>query len=99
MSRGFAGTVAVPAWARFMKQATEGSKPEWFDVPSDVERIAVCRKSGTRASRECRTLVSEDGRANVYEDYYLIGTGPYEACTGAHRDPLEVAPTAVSAVS
>ncbi len=50
MKRGFAGTVAVPAWARFMMKATEGSKPEWFDMPSDVERIAVCRKSGKRAA-------------------------------------------------
>ena len=80
MNRGFAGTVAVPAWARFMKKATEGSSPEWFEMPSDVERIAVCRKSGMRASGECRLDVSDDGRSNVYEDYYLMGTGPYETC-------------------
>ena len=98
MNRGFAGTVAVPAWARFMKKATEGSAPDWFDVPSDVERIAVCRKSSMRASAECRTHAGEDGRANVYEDYYLTGTGPYEACSGVHTDPLEEATTALSAV-
>jgi 1A family penicillin-binding protein len=84
MNRGFAGTVAVPAWAHFMKNATAGSAPDWFDMPSDVERIAVCRKSGMRASSECRTFVSEDGHANVNEDYYLMGTGPYESCTGSH---------------
>lgn len=98
MNRGFAGTVAVPAWARFMKKATEGSKPDWFDMPSDVERIAVCRKSGMRAATACSTAVSEDGRANVYEDYYLMGTGPYEACSGTHTDPLEEPTTALSAV-
>ena len=84
MNRGFAGTVAVPAWARFMKKATEGSSPDWFEIPADVERIAVCRKTGLRASADCRAVVSEDGRANVYEDYYLTGTGPYEACVGSH---------------
>jgi 1A family penicillin-binding protein len=84
MNRGFAGTVAVPAWARFMKNATAGNAPDWFDVPSDVERIAVCRASSMRASAECRIHVTEDGRANVYEDYYLMGTGPYERCTGSH---------------
>jgi penicillin-binding protein 1A len=99
MKRGFAGTVAVPAWARFMKKATEGSARDWFDVPSDVERIAVCRRSGMRASHECRSAVSEDGRANVYEDYYLMGTGPYESCAGAHADPQEEPTTALSAVS
>ena len=86
MNRGFAGTVAVPAWARFMKNATEGSTPDWFEMPSDVERISVCRKSGMRASAECRVAISEDGRPNVYDDYYLTGTGPYDTCPGMHAD-------------
>ena len=86
MNRGFAGTVAVPAWARFMKKATEGSKGEWFELPSDVERISVCRKSGMRAAAGCRAATSEDGRPNVYDDYYLTGTGPYDTCTGVHQD-------------
>ena len=87
MNRGFAGTVAVPAWAHFMKKATEGNKPDWFEIPSDVERISVCRKSGMRAADGCKLAVSEDGRQNVYDDYYLMGTGPYERCTGSHTDP------------
>ena len=89
MNRGFAGTIAVPAWARFMKKATEGSSPDWFEIPSDVERVAVCRKSGMRASAECRLAVSDDGRANVYEDYFLMGTGPYESCVGGHTDHVD----------
>ena len=89
INRGFAGTIAVPAWARFMKKATEGSSPDWFEIPSDVERIAVCRKSGMRASPECRLAVSDDGRANVYEDYFLMGTGPYETCIGGHTDHFD----------
>jgi 1A family penicillin-binding protein len=99
MNRGFAGTVAVPAWARFMKKATEGHKPAWFDMPADVERIAVCRKSGMRAANECRTTLTEDGRANVSEDFFLAGTGPYEPCEGLHTDPLEPPPTATTALS
>jgi hypothetical protein len=55
-----------------MKKATEGGSPDWFEMPSDVERLAVCRKSGIRAAGECRLEVSEDGSANVYEDYYLM---------------------------
>jgi 1A family penicillin-binding protein len=101
MNRGFAGTVAVPAWAHFMNKATAGNAPDWFPVPSDVERIAVCRKSGMRASRECRTFLAEDGHRNVSEDYYLMGTGPYESCTGSHTDPLvdeAATTTALSAV-
>ena len=30
---GFAGDVAVPMWATFMKAATKGDKPEWFTPP------------------------------------------------------------------
>lgn len=92
MNRGFAGTVAVPAWARFMKKATEGSAPDWFEMPADVERISVCRKSGMRASAECRLAISEDGRPNVYDDYYLTGTGPYDTCTGVHADEGSLTP-------
>jgi membrane peptidoglycan carboxypeptidase len=54
MDRGFAGVVAVPAWARFMKAATSGAKPDWYQVPSDVEKVAICRISGARAGEGCR---------------------------------------------
>jgi 1A family penicillin-binding protein len=54
MARGFAGTVAVPAWARFMKQATKGHRAEWYTMPGDVERVLICRRSGARATDACR---------------------------------------------
>jgi 1A family penicillin-binding protein len=54
MNRGFGGVVAVPAWAHFMKQATRGDKPDWYEVPADVERVAICRISGARAAEGCR---------------------------------------------
>ncbi len=98
MNRGFAGTVAVPAWAEFMKKATKGRKPEWFQMPSDVERMSVCRKSGLRASAACRIAYTEDPGGNVYSDYFLTGTGPYETCVGAHTDPSSIK-TVLSAVS
>lgn len=95
MNRGFAGTVAVPAWARFMMKATAGDKPDWFDMPQDVERVAVCRRSGQRAAAACRHD-SETGEANVYEDLFLRGTGPYETCVDAHTSPPPAAaPTTV----
>jgi 1A family penicillin-binding protein len=86
MNRGFASTVAAPAWARFMMSATAGDQPDWFDLPPDVERATICRKTGLRASAECRLAYNEDGRPNVYDDYYLRGTGPYEVCSGVHED-------------
>ena len=54
MNRGFAGVVAVPAWARFMKAATTNDKPDWYAVPADVEKVSICRLSGARATDACR---------------------------------------------
>jgi penicillin-binding protein 1A len=54
MARGFGGTVAVPAWTTFMKAATAGHKAEWFAMPSGVEKVAICRLTGARASASCQ---------------------------------------------
>jgi penicillin-binding protein 1A len=86
MNRGFASTVAAPAWARFMMSATEGDQADWFELPPDVERATICRKTGLRASAACRLAYTEDGRPNIYDDYYLRGTAPYEVCSGVHED-------------
>ena len=53
MRDGFGGTVAVPAWARFMSAATKGAKPEWYRMPADVEKVRICRLSGMRAGPDC----------------------------------------------
>ena len=50
MRGGFAGVVAVPAWARFMRAATAHDKPDWYAMPADVEKVAICRLSGARAT-------------------------------------------------
>ena len=81
MSRGFASTVAVPAWARFMKAATTGARPDWYAVPADVEKVAICRLSGARATDACRLAITES-------------TDPFEASAvpGLDSWPPPVAP-------
>ncbi len=54
MRGGFAGIVAVPAWGRFMRAATAHDKPDWYEMPADVEKVAICRMSGARATEACR---------------------------------------------
>jgi len=54
MTRGFGGTVAVPAWARFMKQATQGDRADWYEMPPGLEKVEICSLSGARASPSCR---------------------------------------------
>jgi penicillin-binding protein 1A len=60
MDRGFAGTVAVPAWARFMRAATSGDVADWYKMPPDVEKVAICRLSGARATEACRRASAFD---------------------------------------
>ena len=65
MNGGFAGVVAVPAWAEFMRAATAGDKPDWYPMPPDVEKVAICRLSGLRATDACRRAElagSDDGQ-------------------------------------
>jgi penicillin-binding protein 1A len=96
MREGFGGTVAVPAWARFMTAATKGAKPDWYRMPEDVEKVRMCRLSGMRAGPRCDeelldvpllpgepVLTTADAplEPNVYEDLFPIGSLPSEICT------------------
>jgi penicillin-binding protein 1A len=54
MNEGFAATVAVPAWAEFMKRATADSKRDAFPQPADIQRVTLCRASGQLATDQCR---------------------------------------------
>ena len=54
MRGGFAGVVAAPVWGRFMKVATSHDKADWYAMPADVEKVAICRSSGARATEACK---------------------------------------------
>ena len=75
MRDGFGGTVAVPAWARFMRVATEGAKAEWYQMPSDVEKVAICRISGARAGPHC-------------SDPYVVANAAYATGSDALQPPV-----------
>ena len=59
MDRGFAGVVAVPAWARFMIAATRGARDEWFTMPGSLAKVKLCRISGLLATDRCHLPVLE----------------------------------------
>src|SRR5687767_3789652 len=52
-SGGYAGELAVPIWASFMKRATRGHKPEGFNRPGNVVGLNVCRISGKLPANGC----------------------------------------------
>jgi 1A family penicillin-binding protein len=86
LPNGFAGDVAVPMWANFMKVATKDDKPEWFKAPSGVTTASVCRLSGKLATEGCEDVevFSRDGqlirRSMVYTEYFDRGTEPTTYC-------------------
>ena len=87
MNRGFAAVVAVPAWAAFMKQATAPDRPDWYEVPPDVEKVEVCRLSGLRATDACRHGVLGGDESNAIADYFPIGSEPADECHLMHGLP------------
>ena len=50
-----------------MRVATAADKPDWYEMPADVEKVAICRLSGARATEACRhqadvySVANEDG--------------------------------------
>jgi penicillin-binding protein 1A len=86
IANGFAGDVAVPMWANFMKVATKDDKPEWFKAPAGVTSATVCRLSGKLATEGCQDVevVNRDGqlirRSMVYSEYFDRGTEPTTYC-------------------
>ena len=86
ISNGYGGELAVPMWASFMKTATRGHKPEWFDRPKDVIGANICRVSGKRPNGGCDSVevVSRDGyiesRSMIYTEYFVKGTEPRDVC-------------------
>jgi penicillin-binding protein 1A len=71
IANGFAGELAVPMWARFMKQATASDKPDTFKAPQGLTTAAVCRVSGLLPNGACDRVVTE---------YFARGTTPTEIC-------------------
>jgi len=86
IANGFAGDIAVPMWANFMKAATKDDKPEWFKAPPGVTSANVCRLSGKLATEGCQDVevVNRDGqlirRSMVYTEYFDRGTEPTSYC-------------------
>ena len=71
ISNGFAGELAVPMWARFMKQATANDKPDTFKAPKGLMAASVCRVSGKLPTAFCDRVITE---------YFASGSGPTEVC-------------------
>jgi membrane carboxypeptidase/penicillin-binding protein len=86
MNRGYAGDVAVPMWAGFMRAATKADKNDWYDRPEGIVTANVCRLSGKRPADGCSAVLTQaaDGSytttSSVYTEYFVRGTVPSDTC-------------------
>jgi 1A family penicillin-binding protein len=71
MRNGFAATIAVPLWAKFMAEATQGDKPEWLRVPDSIVAADICPESGRLATSNC---------GQHRRQYFISGTQPVDYC-------------------
>lgn len=71
IANGFAGELAVPMWARYMKQATAQDKAEAFKAPQGLTAVSVCRETGKLPGALCERVIT---------DYFVRGTAPTEVC-------------------
>jgi len=110
MRRGFAGVVAVPAWARFRTAATSNGTEKWFERPGSLVPVKLCRISGMLATERCHlpvidTMLENPGDPNtaaqtiiqeggVYEDLRYAGRIP-DVCPLQHGDDSSFAPGAI----
>jgi membrane carboxypeptidase/penicillin-binding protein len=86
LADGYAGDLAVPLWARFMRDATKSDKPVWFTPPKNLVGVNVCRVSGKLPNKGCDAVevLTDAGevqtRTMVYTDYFLRGKQPVDLC-------------------
>ena len=66
IANGFAGDLAVPLWARFMKVATAKDKPDWFTPPRGIVTSPICAEFNPETG-DCEREATE---------YFARGTEP-----------------------
>jgi 1A family penicillin-binding protein len=86
IANGYAADLAVPVWAAFMKAATKGDAPDWFDKPDSIVGVNVCRLSGKLPNVGCGNVQTMDAAGNIetrsmiYTDYFVKGRQPTTLC-------------------
>jgi len=102
IGQGYAATLAVPLWGRFMAAATRHHTPDAFKAPRTVTTTTICRLSGKLATDACRDAETIDrdgsptGESMAYTEYFVRGTEPVDYCVFHAHSPFPGALVAVS---
>jgi penicillin-binding protein 1A len=97
IGQGYAATLAVPLWGRFMAEATRNHMPDAFKAPRTVTSATICRISGKLATDACRVAepIDLDGNPTqgsmVYTEYFLRGSEPADYCLFHTHAPFPAA--------
>ena len=105
IGQGYAASLAVPLWGRFMRAATRGDAPDNFEAPRTVTSATICRLSGKLAAEGCHGVEATDDEGNVtgrmaYTEYFVRGTEPRDYCpyhTRAPSPPITIVASPVPA--
>jgi len=73
MRQGFAGVVAVPAWAKYMAAVSAGASNDGFVQPASVVKVKLCRLSGMLATDHCNEPVIEPAPYDPLQPDVLAG--------------------------
>jgi membrane carboxypeptidase/penicillin-binding protein len=108
ISNGYAATLAVPLWGRFMAAAMKKGEQPQFARPRTISTATICRISGKLATGSCQGAIEFDldtglpsTRPIVYTEYFASGTEPVEYCpwhTHATPAPYAIATSNTSPV-
>jgi len=94
IGQGYAATLAVPLWGRFMAAATRHDTPDAFRAPRTVGSATICRISGKLATGGCGDVATIDREGHptrgsmAYTEYFVRGTEPVEYCPFHTLAPL-----------
>jgi penicillin-binding protein 1A len=81
LDRGYGASLAVPIWAKFMKQRFSNSQAREFSMPAGVVRLELCVESGQAATSLCRyRIMTPDEFFNdtpsTYWEYFMESNPP-----------------------
>jgi penicillin-binding protein 1A len=76
IANGFAGDLAVPLWARFMKAATAKDKPDWFTPPPGIVTSPICAEFDPETGECDREATEYFARGTERTQTYVMHVPP-----------------------
>jgi penicillin-binding protein 1A len=82
----FSRDLALPVWVAAMNAALPSFGGKEITPPAEIAQLAVCTRSGKRATRNCYDTIEDSSTATLryqptsYTEYFRAGTAPTAFC-------------------